>query len=186
MFIKESKWIGDLIKDRVKNEFVLDVGASSEEYRKRKQQYIGQLYDLITTKGGKIVTLDMDPETNPEILANLSSNDFLTKVNNEYGIVLANNILEHVVDVDVAIHNLINVVRRGGVLVVTVPQKLGIHFSPIDNGLRLTAVELVTMFEKYMKVIKAESWVDEHYREPFISDINFPKPEVSGAMFEKL
>jgi len=68
---------------------------------------------------------------------------------------------------------------------VTVPKTLPRHFCPIDNGWRPNAEELVEKFACLMRLIRAESWIDEHYREPYISDANCQRPEVTGRVFVK-
>jgi 2-polyprenyl-3-methyl-5-hydroxy-6-metoxy-1,4-benzoquinol methylase len=187
MFFKESEWVRKaLIEIGIQNQSILDIGAASEDYRRTKQKYIGELYDFVAQQGGKIVTLDIDKESKPDILADITNDKLLIEIENRFDVVIACNLLEHVENIDNAIKNILGMVKNGGFLIVTVPQKLDIHLSPIDNGLRVTAAELVGMFIENAKCIKAESWVDEHYREPFISDPNFPKPEVSGVVLEKV
>ncbi|MCX6726262.1 MAG: hypothetical protein NTY75_00385, partial [Candidatus Shapirobacteria bacterium] len=63
-------------------------------------------------------------------------------------------------------------------LLTTVPHYLELHPSPIDNGFRPCEKELVELFPGF-EVIKSETWVDEHYREPYKSD-GTKKPEVTG------
>lgn len=185
MFAEESKWIWEVIKEGISGRLILDVGAGSPEYRNEKQPYIAKLYRQMAGSGAEIKTFDFNADNGAEITADICDEDLLNKVKQRFDVVIAANILEHVEDIETAAKNLCGLVKSQGRLVVTVPKTLPRHPHPIDNGWRPNAEELAEKFACLMRLIRTESWIDEHYREPYISDANCRRPEVTGGVFIK-
>jgi|GEM_PF-1615201 len=186
MFIRECNWIKDKIaqiQTGVRN--VLDIGSESKSYRTVKQKYIAELYEYMEAFGINISTLDINPEHFPDILVDISSDIPKDKT---YDLVLATSVLEHIFPnkFSNAVENIKSLVSPGKYLIVTVPYKLGLHDSPIDNGFRPDLVTLWDLFKNDFDFISGNVWVDEHYREPYISNPSIaPFPEVTGLFMKR-
>jgi SAM-dependent methyltransferase len=184
MFIKERDWIQEgissleLFRPPIK---VLDIGSSTKQYRTEKQPYLGELYQSLIKKGFSISTLDMDPQTNADFILDISDENFPNI--GKFDIVLACNILEHIrrEKFQTAINNIKKL--TSGILIVTTPLFYPWHFHPIDNSLRPTPEEISGFFGSDFKILRADSWEDEHYLQRYSSN---PKPWVSGVIMKKI
>jgi len=157
----------------------------SYTYRTIKQPYLGNLYTwLQSEKNLKIDTLDVDPLANATHTLDISAKNFPNI--GKYNVVLACNILEHVrwESFPYAVANIASVTEK--YLVITSPLFYIWHFQPIDNGWRPTPEEIADVFKNNFRVVKAASWKDEHYVEPYISMPHYAKPRVSGVILECL
>jgi hypothetical protein len=185
MFILESQWIEKQINSFAGgSKTLIDIGSESTEYRDKTQSYISKLYKNLESSGLKISTLDFDAAKKPEIVWDIGQP---TRPNNKYDVVLAANVLEHIVEaqLETAIDNLFLLARTGGLVVITVPYNIPRHDRPIDNMLRPTPAELENLVGH--KSVFKEQWHDRHYREPYISNPGLaPLPIVTGAVFYNL
>lgn len=184
MFFKESEWIASWIKELGFSDIatVLDIGSSSELYRTQKQPHLGNLYEKIQTQlQCKILTLDVDPQSQADFLLDISDPNFPEIPS--FDIVLVNNMLEHIYPdkMETVIGNIKRLTKK--YLVVTSPLYYIWHFQPIDNGLRVTPEELTKLFGIDFKPIKMASWEDEHYNEKYSMT---SKPWVSGVILQKV
>lgn len=187
MFYKECAWVQHGLDSLPVNSgsSLLDVGSSSGLYRISKQPYLGQLHAWMqSSKHLNVATLDTDPQAYPTYTMDISAQN-VSDIGT-FDIVLACNILEHIKHVNLksAISNITAMTKQ--YLIVTAPLFYTWHFQPIDNGWRPTAQELTDVFKKNFRVMKAESWQDEHYKEQYLSMPQYPKPWVSGAILERL
>jgi hypothetical protein len=162
---------------------LVDVGSESAVYRDTLQCYIAELYTSLHNKDIQLVTLDSNPDTQPDIVQDIALS--LNGVGG-YGGAVAANVLEHIpiAKLDSAIENLFEMVVPDGIVVVTVPFNLPRHDRPIDSMLRPTPNELKGLVGH--TVLAVEQWQDEHYREPYLSNPSLaPAPVVTGGVFQK-
>lgn len=186
MFHKEKKWIVEKLESIVElGTTAIDIGSDTPEYREIQQPYIFDLYRyLMFDRGITISTLDINPETEADFICDLSQNQLPHELGT-YDLVICSNFLEHVEEsgLQTARNHILNMTDK--YLVVTVPYNLPHHGRPIDNMFRPTIEELINFFPELVPIC-ALNWVDEHYREPFISNPNLaPYPEVTGVIFLK-
>ena len=188
VFPKESIWIKNKIGQThlPKNSVILDVGASDFLYRTEKQPYINDLYKWIVRNHLDLKTLDIDPSTKCDFVFDISDSQ-VNKIGT-FDIVIASNLLEHILpnSFSLAVDHIQKLVKKDGFLIVTVPLNIEKHPSPIDNGFRPKLSDLYDLFKDKFNLIEGGSWVDEHYREPYISDRSLaPLPEVTGVFLRK-
>jgi len=185
MFRVESMWIASQIDHFMPDasQTLIDIGSESSSYRNTAQRHIGELHALLQATGIQLLTLDSEPDTQPDIVQDITLP--LNGIGTYAGVVAA-NVLEHIrtAKLDIAIDNLFKLVTPDGIVVVTVPFNLPKHERPIDTMLRPTVDELAGLVGH--TAVNVEQWQDEHYREPYISDPSLaPAPIVTGGVFRK-
>ena len=74
-------------------------------------------------------SLDIDPETNPNVVA---SADKMPFKDCEFDTLLSSQVLEHVLSPQDCMNEMYRVLKPGGYLVLTVPQQNEMHSEPID------------------------------------------------------
>ena len=162
---------------------LLDVGSDSLNYRTHTQSYISELYSFLQQKDISLTTLDSDPDAQPDIVHDITQP---LEGAGTYNAVIAANILEHIPTdrLAQAIDNIVRLVTKGGLVVVTVPFNLPRHNRPIDSMLRPTPGELSALMGH--TPLLTEQWEDKHYREPYLSSPSLaPAPIVTGGIFRK-
>lgn len=185
MFLEESKWIQKVIAKVGKIENVLDIGSSDIEYRECKQPYISELYANLPVN---VDTLDFKAGDGVDYILDITE-EGCTNCLKKYDVILVCNILEHIdlSKLDNVIGNIYDLIKDNGYCIATVPFNIGLHPSPIDNGLRPTHKELEDIFSKRFVKVSCEKIVCSHYREPYISNPNLlPLPEVTCGLFRKV
>lgn len=191
MFQKEATWVLDQFKQiacksKDTRQSVLDVGCSTTKYREEKQPYVGHLFRNISKLGFDVSTLDLDPETDATFVCDLTDSSLLAILCGQtFDVVTVTNVLEHLYrdGLAQALQNIFGLSNK--FVIATIPLFCPWHFQPIDNGLRLHADQLADLFGDNYSVLTSGEWQEEHYREPYISDPEYPKPWVSGVVLEK-
>jgi 2-polyprenyl-3-methyl-5-hydroxy-6-metoxy-1,4-benzoquinol methylase len=132
-YYNESKWDFTAVLDilQLKGRSVLDVACGS-----------GYFVALAAEKGAIVRGID----TNPEAVAKaeklgrpvfkISIEDFASIYPEEFDVVTAFQIVEHIPNFNGLIGSAVRCVKPGGILVVTVPNRLRIfqdHFEPLDH-----------------------------------------------------
>lgn len=97
MLINESLWIGSKLKKILpENPFpVLNVGSSTEKYRKVHQPYVQQnIFNLFGNEKEQVIHLDMKQAEGVDLVGNLYDSNFLEKIKKiKVKTVFCNNIL---------------------------------------------------------------------------------------------
>lgn len=155
MFLEESYWIKRELQKISDIKDVIDIGASTLEFRTVRQPYIEEnIFKPLKDRGIKITYLDMKCQNGVDISLDISDKGFSFR--EEFDLVICTNILEHIERLDTSIINLSNLVKDNGYLIVTVPYVYPYHPDPIDNMLRFTIKDLKTLFKNF-DVISAET-----------------------------
>ena len=151
MFREESLWIKGAIeklKQLPNANEVANIGSSTEHFRKQIQPHIhNNIIAPLQSLGWQVINVDMKKEQGVDVVADVTSPDFANNLKDKFALTICTNLLEHVVDIDLVINNLIAITKSGGYILMTVPYKYKIHLDPIDNGFRPTPQEIVTRFK---------------------------------------
>ena len=158
MFAEESEWIRDAISSLESREIkeVGNIGSSSLVFRTKIQPHIH--YNIIAPmekNGANVVHIDLKEEEGVDIIGDITSPTFGDNFRNQFDLVLCTNLLEHVVDINLVIQNLIKSIKKTGYIIITVPYKYRLHYDPIDNGFRPTPNEIASLFDGNNFSIKA-------------------------------
>lgn len=174
MFEEESLWIKEvldgldisLIKD------VLDVGSSTKEFRTEIQPYIHEnVFKPLRNKGSVIYYMDKKDGEDIDYVVDIESIN-AKQIGKVFDLVICCSLLEHVNKPNKACSFLIDLTKKRGFLLVTVPNRYRHHNDPIDTGFRPSIKELTSMFPE-MEIIKKELVHikdKEKYKLPSISE----------------
>lgn len=144
MLKNEAIWIGNKTKN-LKIANILDIGGGNWFSRNIRQPWIQKyIFKTFTKKKVKILHTDSEYDVCLKSFKSLG----------EFDLVFANNLLEHVKDIEKGSQNISLVVKVGGYLCVSVPYNFPYHPCPIDNMFRPTLVELVSLFPKFKVIAK--------------------------------
>jgi SAM-dependent methyltransferase len=142
MFIDEAVWLEQVLAGLAlpRGARVLDIGSSTLEFRTRVQPHIDRhVFAPLRAAGIAISHLDARAEPGVDIVADITT---LQGVASDFDVAICTSLLEHVVDREQTALHICRVVKPGGVLILTVPQRYPLHADPIDTGFRPTPEEL--------------------------------------------
>lgn len=159
MLIEESIWIRDTIKQYLNhNHFpLLNIGSSTQHFREIVQPHIYQhVFAPLKQENKTVIHLDMKMDVGVDLIGNLSDQNFRDSLKDK-GInsVLCSNLLEHLVDPKPICNSILQLLKTGGLIIVTVPYDFPFHEDPIDTGLRPSIEGLHTFFPG-TKIISAQ------------------------------
>lgn len=104
-----------------------------------------------------IVTLDINPDFKPDIVADLSEESLASKIQKAFDLVLIVEVLEHIPKYEEALDNVYQLLKPGGLLVGTTPWSTPLHDKPFDF-FRYTSYQIEKMLKSaQFKDIKIES-----------------------------
>lgn len=149
MFAEESEWIKKVINNLEANNLkkVGNLGSSSLEFRTKVQPHIDEnIIKPLANKGFQIVNIDLKKEQGVDVVGDITKVSFGEDFQDQFDMVLCTNLLEHVVDINLVIQNLIKSTKSNGHILITVPYHYKIHLDPIDNGFRPTPNEIANLF----------------------------------------
>lgn len=164
MFREEARWIRNALSPIVRPSMkVIDVGASSLEFRKQVQPHIHeQIHGPILERGAHITFADLKQEPGVDVVVNLAMADIPEATfANQYDLIICCNILEHVADRKVFLGNLVRFAHPGSYLLVSVPRVYPHHNDPIDTMYRPGVARLVSDIREHIGcvVLAAEELV---------------------------
>jgi SAM-dependent methyltransferase len=141
MFVDESIWIRNALDGVLERGMtLLDIGSSTLFFRTVAQPYVDKnVFSPLRERGVDVLHLDARAEPGVDIVADVTN---LKGVDRTFDAALCTSLLEHVTDRTETLGHMKRVVRPGGLLLVTVPQRYPIHPDPIDTGFRPSAAEL--------------------------------------------
>lgn len=154
MFQQESKWIKKTIKkiNLEKGDLVADIGSSDLFFRTRVQPHVhNDIYAPLQDKSVYITSIDAKEEIGVDCVVDITSKDPLPQAvaNKKFDLVINCNMLEHVINRDTAVSNLISFVKKGGYLLITVPHTFLYHADPIDTMYRPTPEDVFTLLNRH-------------------------------------
>ncbi|HPM30063.1 MAG TPA: methyltransferase domain-containing protein [Chryseolinea sp.] len=158
MFAEESIWIRDAIAGLESSEIkqVGNIGSSSLVFRTKIQPHIHNNIIAPMEKGGThVVNIDLKEDEGVDVIGDITSLSFGDQFSGQFDLVLCTNLLEHVVDINLVVQNLVKSVKNTGYILITVPYKYRLHYDPIDNGFRPTPNEIAGLFDGNNFSIKA-------------------------------
>lgn len=151
MFVEEAIWIRDVLAALALGEgaTVLDLGSSSEPYRRLAQPHIDYyIFHPLRKRGVRIFHVDAKADEGVNIVCDLASRngDGLSVKMPPADVVICASLLEHVEDRDLVLRRVQKIANPDGVIIVTVPYLFRYHCDPIDNLYRPTNKELEALF----------------------------------------
>lgn len=156
MWQKEAKWLGDVIYglDATHVFPMLDIGSSTEKYRKETQPWIDRyVFAPGRDKGLKVVHCDIVEGSGIDICGDLSDQSFAKELRKMgFKSILCANLLEHVTNREHICSVLESIVKPGGIILVTVPYRCTYHLDPIDSGYRPIPQDLSKLFPRSVLV----------------------------------
>jgi len=171
MRIEEAKYIGNLVKRFIdtKEGRLLNIGSSTEEYRKITSPYIdAEIFAPLNNLNIKITHFDLKNEKGVDIAGDI----FDSKIQNTLevlkpNLIMACNLLEHLEqDMRKEFPQIINrLFDKEGILIITVPYSYPLHLDPIDTFYRPSPKELSSLFANYevldSTIINSSTFFDE-------------------------
>ncbi|MEM1205320.1 MAG: methyltransferase domain-containing protein [Acidobacteriota bacterium] len=152
MFLEEAEWIrrhlGGLALGP--DHRVLDIGSSTETFRRLHQPFIDfHIFLPLRRAGVRVVHVDQRLGDGVDVRCDLADPAQEREVAQlePADAVLCCNLLEHVLDRELVLRRARSLVRPGGVLVLTVPFRYRYHEDPIDTMYRPSPDELVGLFQ---------------------------------------
>lgn len=156
MFVEEARWIMKTIEHYGPKRpgHVLDAGSSNKKYRTVTQPHIHELiHKPLLDAGHRLYFLDMKIDEGIDIVVDLTSDRLPAGIfEDQYGLVICCNILEHVRNRTLFIKNLLRFTAKGSLLLLTVPHSYPRHNDPIDTMYRPTVTELLTLVRQFKAV----------------------------------
>jgi len=152
MFIEEAIWIKNILDSEVLKEgrYVLDIGSSTEKYRRLEQPFIDYyVYLPLRRKNLRIIHIDAQADEGVDVVCDLASKDEASKFKKipKGDVVICSNLLEHLLDRNIVLERIISLANPGGIIILTVPYKFRYHKDPIDTMYRPSNRELEMLFD---------------------------------------
>lgn len=162
MLLEEALWVQSqlALMDDIKLNKMLNVGSSTLDFRTKDQPYIDEkIFKPLRSRQIKILNLDLKKDEGVDINGDLLDTQFQKKLADyRFSSAICSNLLEHVRSPDKFCRAIVDVVKPGAIIVVTVPYRYPYHKDPIDTLFRPTTQQLAAMFpgtkvllEEYVK-----------------------------------
>ena len=157
MRIEEAIHIKNILKKYTgktfRSEVLLNLGSSTEFFRKIEQPHIDKfLFQPLDNKKYKLIHFDLKSNDGVDISGDIFSKKIQKKLKElNPSIILCCNLLEHLEEnsrnrIATILNNLL---KKNGVLILTVPYSYPLHLDPIDSYYRPSPKELVRKFYGY-------------------------------------
>ena len=150
MHSKEAIWIAARLAEMTPSDLdpVVNVGSSTEEFRCVNQPHVDRIvFQPLRERGIRVVHQDIKKGRGVDLVGDLEDERFVRRLAGlEFKTVLCTNVLEHVRNPDNVVRGLIQLVKDGGYIIVTVPNAYPKHMDPIDNMFRPTPEDLGKLF----------------------------------------
>lgn len=150
MHREEAQWIADRLAsiDPEKLNPLLNIGSSTEEFRRVQQPHIDALiFEPLRRNEIRVVHLDIKEGPGVDLIGDLTDPGFLKQLKlQRFRTVLCSNLLEHIENPCEVAKAIVEIVHDGGFIMVTVPMVYPKHLDPIDTMYRPTPAELANLF----------------------------------------
>jgi hypothetical protein len=189
MFLEEARWVLNEISNLGPMSKILDIGSGNLMYRTQKQPHIGELYSKVKEIcSTDIIAVDFNDNVGIDCVCDITKKDSLLNFK-DCDLILLCNTLEHIdiSQLNIAFDNIREALNENAFCIVTVPYNIEFHPAPIDNGLRPTADELISLMSSHFQVSVCTQIECSHYKEPYVSNPNLkPIPIVTCGVFKKI
>lgn len=134
--INLQSWFADAVRQHVTPGYgsIINIGAG------------GEVAQWVERAGLNAMSIDIDPDRNPDIVADVEDLSFLE--NETVSHVFCVEVLEHIPRPHIAVGELYRIMQPGAVIIGSTPFLLGIHDAPSDY-FRYTKHGLMVLFEKF-------------------------------------
>lgn len=150
MLIEEAKWFGQKISGMDPDAIfpMLDVGSSTDQFRKRVQPWIDEyIFGPARAKGHKVLHADVKKDSGVDIVGDLSDACFLEELSKmRFNSVFCSSLLEHVTNREEICRALNSIIPMGGYIFLSCPYGYPYHADPIDTMFRPNVTQLAGMF----------------------------------------
>jgi SAM-dependent methyltransferase len=169
MLKEETTWIKNILNNEFsKNDFpLLNLGSSTEEFRKTTQPYIYKnVFSPLTEEKKKVIHSDIKNEKGVDLVGDINKESFREQVKLlSIKSIICSNMLEHLSEPHIICKSILEVLPIGGKLIVTLPLQFPYHKDPIDTMLRPSIDELLKMFPgtkciESAVVLSSERYID--------------------------
>lgn len=160
MFLEEALWVRSVLDEfgPAPGQTVLDLGSSTEEFRRLRQPYIDfHIFRPLRRRGVSIVHVDARAADGVDVVLDLTAPGSLNGALPPAHAVVATNLLEHVTDRKLAARRFAELTLPGGLLIVTAPHVYRFHADPIDTMYRPTHTELEALWPRF-DVLRSETF----------------------------
>lgn len=152
---REAKILGQtlpLLNDS--KALILNLGSGTEDFRSTRQPYINRF--IFSRLVNPVVHSDLQNGSGVQVIGDFQDPDTQGRIR-ELGatIILASNLLEHLMCPLEALRKIESLVPQGGYLVLSGPARYPYHPDPIDNGFRPTREFLPELLGDF-QTIKSE------------------------------
>ncbi|QIK79266.1 hypothetical protein G7077_10510 [Sphingomonas piscis] len=149
MRIEEAQVVADWVRDLAlpAGSVCLNIGSSTEAFRRSMQPHVGLLFDQLQEAGLRIVHCDMKRADGVDEVGDVLDPAFQDRLRRyDADLLICSNLLEHLVDPAPFAEACASLVKPGGWALVTVPYSYPYHADPIDTMFRPSPEELVRLF----------------------------------------
>jgi SAM-dependent methyltransferase len=191
----EARKIGALLNALAESEIspCLNLGSSTGEFRTVIQPHIDEhLFAPLRERRIRVVHSDIKQEDGVDLPGDIYDPATLAAIHDlTPAMVLCCNMFEHVTDRDALARRISEMLRPGGLLIVTVPRSYPIHYDPIDTYFRPTPEEIHQLFPQFELIeggtVSDMTYLqDLHWQLGLIGTLrHFAKSVVKTVMFWK-
>ena len=111
-----------------------------------------EIFELNSSLGFEIFTLDIEPKHNPNFLLDICGNDVSSMLSRQFDLVIAIEVLEHTENPQAAINNIWNALNPKGTFILSTPWITPIHDEPNDYY-RFSQFGLSFLLKKFTEVV---------------------------------
>lgn len=159
MLREEAKWLANSIYSLDSQTVfpLLNIGSSSQDFRKKKQPWIDKfLFKSAREQGYSVIHTDLKNDGGVDLIGDLSNPAFLQKISElKIKSVLCSNLLEHLLSKEQICQKISSIIPIDGYLFVTVPYQFPLHRDPIDTLFRPNVTELSKLFPE-LEIVRGE------------------------------
>jgi len=173
MRVEEAKYI-KLALDKytghnMRIEVLLNLGSSTEYFRKFEQPHIDkEIFKYVRKNKYNILHFDLKNDTGIDISGNIFDKKIQEKLQDEKpSIIMCCNLLEHLESEQRnKIPSIIDdILRKNGILLITVPYSYPLHLDPIDTYFRPSPEKISKLFYRYEvldeSIVESTTFFDE-------------------------
>lgn len=155
LLIREAKWVGEQLRLATASRSgikILNLGSSTEDFRKRHQPYIDRsiFQPLLNVPDVQILHCDVRSGPGIDLTADVTQKrDIRMLEKYRFDVCLMSNLLEHVTDIKAVVSHVGEILPQGSLLIATGPSRYPYHPDPIDNLFRPDRDEVKALMTEF-------------------------------------